>query len=81
MFDEKFYESFYPLIGYVSLKNPSLAKIYKHTGVKILFYLRLKEVPQPIPEILNVFCLLDNFMNYMNHSLIEKHLMLCLQKV
>ncbi|CAK68189.1 unnamed protein product (macronuclear) [Paramecium tetraurelia] len=34
IFNKQFYEVFYPLIGYVSLQNPALARIYKHVGVK-----------------------------------------------
>ncbi|CAD8044681.1 unnamed protein product [Paramecium primaurelia] len=33
-FNEKFYQYFYALMGYVSMQNPALAKEYDHVGVK-----------------------------------------------
>ncbi|CAD8178843.1 unnamed protein product [Paramecium octaurelia] len=75
-FNTKFYDIFYPLIGYASLKNQILAKTYKHVGVKggssaypkdtkcVLSIAQFQEVYIPFPYSKTAYALFTQDLDY-----------------
>ncbi|CAD8185755.1 unnamed protein product [Paramecium pentaurelia] len=76
IFNSKFYDIFYPLIGYVSMKNPFLAKTYKHVGVKggsssyekdtqcVLSIAQFQELYNPFPYSKTTYALFTQDLDY-----------------
>ncbi|CAD8100870.1 unnamed protein product [Paramecium sonneborni] len=76
LFNTKFYENFYPLIGYASMQNPFLAKTYKHVGLKggssafpkdtkcVLSLAQFQELYNPFPYSKTTFAIFTEDLDY-----------------